>query len=72
MVAGLAYNITYGIVKPASNLKVKAKSNTTGFTFLPSTVEFNDYYTLKKSTTLYLRSDVPPGKYTISFEKFES
>lgn len=38
MVAGLAYNITYGISKPASNLKIKASTSANGFTFLPETV----------------------------------
>lgn len=38
MVAGLAYNITYGITRPASNLKIKAKTTANGFTFLPETV----------------------------------
>ena len=70
MVAGLAYNITYGIEKPASNLKVRASMAVNGFTFSPSTVEFNDYYTLTKSTTIYLRSDISPGNYTITFKKF--
>ena len=72
MVAGLAYNLTYGISKPASNLKIRASTTANGFTFNPNVIEFNDYYTLKKSTVVYLRSDISPGKYTISFEKFES
>ena len=72
MIAGLAYNLTYSITKPAMNLKIKAISNTTGFTFSPSIVEFDDYYTLKKTTVIYLRSDIVPGNYTISFEKLES
>lgn len=72
MVAGLAYNITYGITKPASNLKIKAKTTANGFSFSPDTVEFNDYYSLKKTTTIYLRSDIAPGVYTISFDKFET
>lgn len=38
MVAGLAYNITYGIIKPASNLKIKAKTTANGFSFSPDTV----------------------------------
>lgn len=70
MVAGLAYNITYGIAKPASNLKIKAKTTANGFSFSPDTVEFNDYYSLKKTTTVYLRSDIAPGNYTITFDKF--
>lgn len=72
MVAGLAYNITYGITKPASNLRITAKSSANGLSFVPSTVEFNDYYALKKTTTVYLRSDIAPGTYTINFDKFES
>lgn len=72
MVAGLAYNITYGITKPASNLRIQALTTANGFSFRPTTVSFNDYYTLKQSTTVYLRSDIPPGNYTISFNKFES
>lgn len=67
MVAGLAYNLTYGLEKPASNLKIRASTTVNGFSFSPSMVEFNDYYTLKKSTTIYLRSDISPGTYTISF-----
>ena len=35
-------------------------------------IEFNDYYTLKKSTTVYLRSDIAAGTYTIKFNKYES
>jgi hypothetical protein len=73
MVAGLTYNITYGLTKPASNLKINAFiENQTGFTFSPSMVEFNDYYTLRNTTTLYLRSDIPAGVYTIKFNKYES
>jgi hypothetical protein len=73
MVAGLTYNITYGLTKPASNLKINAYiQNQTGFTFLPSMIEFNDYYTLKNTTTLYLRSDIAPGTYTVNFNKYES
>ncbi len=71
MVAGLTYNITYGLTKPASNLKIKAVIlNQTGFTFSPSMVEFNDFYTLKNSTTLYLRSDIAAGTYIITFTKY--
>lgn len=33
MVAGLAYNLTYGISRPASNLKIKASTLANGFTF---------------------------------------
>ncbi len=73
MVAGLTYNITYGLTKPASNLKINAYiENQNGFTFSPSMVEFNDYYTLKNSTTVYLRSDIAAGTYTIKFNKYES
>lgn len=73
MVAGLTYNITYGLTKPASNLKINAYiQNQIGFTFSPSIVEFNDYYTLRNTTTLYLRSDIPAGTYTINFIKYES
>lgn len=72
MIAGLAYNLTYSITKPAMNLKIRAIATSTGFTFSPKVVEFNDYYTLKKTTTIYLRSDITPGNYTISFEKLES
>ena len=67
MVAGLAYNITYGISRPASNLKIKASTTANGFVFDPNVIEFNDFYTLKKSSTVYLRSDISPGNYTISF-----
>ena len=73
MVAGIAYNISYWLTKPASNLKINAYiENQNGFTFSPSMVEFNDYYTLSNSTTLYLRSDINPGVYTIKFNKYES
>lgn len=73
MVAGLTYNITYGLTKPASNLKINAYiDNQTGFTFSPSMVEFNDYYTLRNTTTLYLRSDIAAGVYTVKFNKYES
>lgn len=73
MVAGLTYNITYGLTKPASNLKINAYiENQTGFTFQPSMVSFNDYYTLRNTTTLYLRSDIAAGTYTIKFNKYES
>jgi putative component of membrane protein insertase Oxa1/YidC/SpoIIIJ protein YidD len=73
MVAGLTYNITYGLTKPASNLKINAYINSqNGFTFSPSVVEFNDYYTLRNSTTLYLRSDIAAGTYVVNFNKFES
>jgi len=73
MVAGLTYNITYGLTKPASNLKINTFiENQTGFTFSPSMVEFNDYYTLRNSTALYLRSDIPAGKFTVKFNKYES
>ena len=67
MVAGLAYNITYGISRPASNLKIKASTTANGFTFSPNVIEFNDFYTLKKSSVVYLRSDISPGNYTINF-----
>ena len=67
MVAGLAYNLTYGISGPASNLKIRASTTTNGFTFDPNVVEFNDYYTLKKTSVVYLRSDIPAGNYTINF-----
>lgn len=69
MSAGLAYNITYGLSKPASNLKITSYINTSGFTFAPATINFNDYYTLTKTTQLYLRSDIPAGTYTIYFNK---
>jgi hypothetical protein len=72
MSAGLAYNITYGLNKPASNLKITASVSNSGFTFSPSIVDFNDYYTLTKSTQLFLRSDVAPGRYVINFIKSES
>ena len=72
MSAGLAYNITYGLTKPASNLKIAASVSNSGFTFSPAIVDFNDYYTLSKSTQLFLRSDVPPGTYVINFVKSES
>lgn len=72
MVAGLVYNLTYGIDKPASNLKIRASTDAIGFTFEPAMVEFNDYYVLQKTSTIYLRSDIAPGTYTITFEKFES
>jgi hypothetical protein len=69
MTAGLAYNITYGLTKPASNLKIKAYVSNSAFTFSPPTIDFNDYYTLTKSTQLFLRSDIAPGSYVIYFNK---
>ena len=44
MTAGLAYNITYGLSKPSSNLKITAYIANSGFTFSPATVDFNNYY----------------------------
>ena len=72
MTAGLAYNITYGLTKPSSNLKISAFISNSGFTFSPAIVDFNDFYTLAKSTQLFLRSDVSPGTYVIYFNKSES
>jgi hypothetical protein len=72
MTAGLAYNITYGLTKPSSNLKITAYISNSGFTFSPATVDFSDYYTLTKSTQLFLRSDVSAGTYVINFIKSES
>jgi hypothetical protein len=72
MTAGLAYNITYGLSKAANNLKINASVSNSGFTFSPAIVDFNDFYTLKKSTQLFLRSDVPAGNYVINFIKSES
>ena len=68
MTAGLAYNITFGLTKPTSNLKISSVIDNTGFT--PAIVDFNNFYTLQKSTQLFLRSDVTPGNYTINFNKF--
>jgi len=48
-------------------LKIRASTTTNGFTFDPNVVEFNDYYTLKKTSVVYLRSDIPAGNYTINF-----
>jgi len=70
MTAGLAYNITFGLTKPSSTLKIASYINSSGFTFTPAIVDFNDYYTLQKNTLLFLRSDVTPGTYTINFNKF--
>jgi len=72
MTAGLAYNITYGLTKAASNLKITAYTSNSGFTFSPATVDFNDYYTLTQTTVLFLRSDVPAGNYVLNFNKSES
>ncbi len=69
MSAGLAYNITFGLSKPASNLKITAYNSNSGFSFSPATVDFNDYYTLTKTTQLFLRSDISAGTYTIYFNK---
>lgn len=38
MTAGLAYNLTYSIIKPAMNLKIRAISSNPGFTFSPKVV----------------------------------
>lgn len=70
--AGLPTTLTYGISKPAANLKIKASIINDGFTFVPDVVEFNDYETLKKTVTVYIRNDVTPGNYTIQFQKYES
>ena len=70
MTAGLAYNITFGLTKPSNNLKISSYINNTGFTFTPAVVDFNNFYTLQQSTQLFLRSDITPGNYTISFNKF--
>lgn len=67
MTAGLTYSINYGLSKAANNLKIKASINNSGFTFSPAIVDFNDFYTLTKSTQLYLRSDVSAGNYVINF-----
>jgi hypothetical protein len=72
MTAGLAYNITYGLSKPSSNLKITAFIANSGFTFSPATVDFDNFYTLTKSTQLFLRSDVSPGSYVIYFSKSEA
>jgi len=72
MTAGLAYNITYGLSKPASNLKITAYIANSGFSFSPATVDFNDYYVLTKNTQLFLRSDIASGNYVIYFNKSES
>ena len=69
MSAGLAYNITYGLSKPSTSLKITAYMNNSAFTFNPQTVDFNDYYTLTKTTQLFLRSDIPAGSYVIYFTK---
>lgn len=69
MTAGLAYNITYGLTKPSANLKITSYVDTSGFTFSPTTVDFNNFYDLTKSTQLFLRSDVSPGTYVIYFNK---
>ena len=72
MIAGLSYDITFGLSKAASNLKIKSSISSSSFSFDPDTVDFNDLYTLTKSTKLYLRTDVSPGEYTITFTKSES
>lgn len=72
MTAGLAYNITYGLSKPSANLKISASVANSGFTFSPAIVDFNDYYTLTKSTRIFLRSDISAGTYVINFDKSES
>jgi hypothetical protein len=69
MTAGLAYNITYGLSKPASNLKISASVANSGFTFNPAVVDFHDYYTLTQNTQLFLMSDIPAGTYVINFIK---
>ena len=61
MIAGLSYDITFGLTKAASNLKIKSSISSSGFSFDPDTVDFNDLYTLTKSTKLFLRTDVSPG-----------
>lgn len=72
MTAGLAYNITYGLSKSSSNLKITAYIANSGFTFSPATVDFSNHYVQTKSTQLFLRSDVSPGTYVIYFNKSEA
>ena len=71
MTAGLSYDITYGLTKPTSNLEISAAVPQTGFTFSPRVVYFNDLKIDRLSTRIFLRSDIPAGKYTITFTKTE-
>lgn len=71
MTAGLSYNITFGLTKPTQSLQIKTSVNQTGFTFSPETVKFNSLLVDRLTTTIYLRSDVPAGNYTINFQKTE-
>jgi len=61
MTAGLAYDIVFGLTKAAANLRITSRIDNSGFTFSPATINFNDLYTLTKTTKLFLRSDVAPG-----------
>jgi len=71
MTAGLSYNIVYGLTKPSASLQITASVDQIGFTFTPDTVKFNDLTIDRLSTTIYLRSDIPAGTYTINFKKTE-
>jgi hypothetical protein len=72
MSAGLVYNITFTITKPAINLKVVPFCSSVGVSFLPATVSFNSYSLLQQNTEIFLRSDMAAGTYTVNFTKTES
>jgi hypothetical protein len=72
MSAGLVYNFSFMITKPAINLKIIPYCTSIGVSFQPSQVSFNNYSLLQQNTQVFLRSDMPAGTYTITFTKLES
>lgn len=72
MAAGLIYNFTFTITKPAINLRIIPYCSSIGVKFLPSTVSFTSYEVLQQNVQVYLRSDMAAGTYTINFTKYES
>lgn len=72
MAAGLIYNFSFTITKPAINLRIQPYCTSVGVSFLPTIVSFNSYSVLQQTMQVYLRSDMAAGTYTINFTKFES
>lgn len=72
MFAGLVYNFTFTITKPAINLKVIPYCQSIGVSFLPRQVSFSNYSILQQNSEVFLRSDMAAGIYTVTFTKLES
>lgn len=72
MSAGLIYNFSFTITKPAINLKVIPYCQSIGVSFLPQQVSFSNYSLLQQNSEVYLRSDMAAGIYTVTFTKLES